>query len=195
MTTEYEWLPWLFESSSQIEWTSSGRMERKYFDWFAELLQIERQEEWYTVSKDEVCEERGGRALLLSSHFNDSLFAAVSSAYPGKDICSVILMTVNTTTEYQWHLWLFAERASEFWKDRENQRKFLDWFGTEEMNLNSQRDWLQISEEDVKQRGGKGLLEEHNGSLFKALESVYSEIEWLPWLFRSSVPLGFFSSF
>lgn len=146
-----------------------------YFNWLAEELGIERQQEWYSISKDEVCDARGGRALLLSADFKGSLFAALSSSY----------------AEYEWQPWFYEECGIEFWKDKQNQRKFLDWFA-EENSIESQREWLQLIEEDIKESGGQGLLEEYNGSLFRALEAVYSQTEWLPWLHLPSVPLGSF---
>jgi hypothetical protein len=43
---------------------------------------------------------------------------------------------------------------------------------------------------DIKNLGGSGLVDRYNGSLYELLSSVYSENEWLPWLFVN-VPVNF----
>lgn len=76
-----------------------------------------------------------------------------------------------------------------YFDDKKNQKKFLDEFAMK-YNLTCPGDWSRITLTMMKQRGGqvcvkscykltlKGLLARHNNSLYSALSSVYSQVDW-----------------
>src|SRR5690606_11526957 len=46
------------------------------------------------------------------------------------------------------------------------------------------RDWYNIKEMDILERGGAGLLKHYNGYLVAAISEIYDNYDWQPWLFK-----------
>jgi hypothetical protein len=77
---EFIWHPWLFESRSKGVWLNL-EVQREFFDWTAEQLQIEVQEDWYRCNFTQFA-QIGGRGLL-KHHDGKSFMKALASVYPG----------------------------------------------------------------------------------------------------------------
>lgn len=55
-------------------------------------------------------------------------------------------------------------------------------------------DWYQLTVEMVTKHGGRTMIiNYYNGSPFTALQAVYPEHEWLPWVF-SATPKGLWTN-
>lgn len=64
----------------------------------------------------------------------------------------------------------------------------------ERLNCKTLDDWYNVTVDDIHQCGGGGLLSRvFNGSLFKALQSIYPDHEWHPWKLRQKLPIGYFN--
>lgn len=134
--------------------------QRKYFDWLASELGIEKSDEWYNVLTSDVINNYGYG--LIGRHYNTSMIAALEAVYP----------------EFTWHPWKFRAVQRKFWDDLSNQRSYFDWLG-EELDINKPHKWQKVLIHEVKKRNGGGLLAGHyDGSLFKALKTVYPHLEW-----------------
>lgn len=71
----------------------------------------------------------------------------------------------------------------EYWKNLNNQRKYFDWIG-KELKITKFEDWYDVSPVDIYHRGGTPLLTQfYDGQFTKALMTVYSDVNWLPWKF------------
>ena len=70
-----------------------------------------------------------------------------------------------------------------FWSSVENQRNYFDWF-EKKMNFKNKFDWYLITEKEIRNYGGSGLLWGYNNSLQQALKSIYPNYEWIPWKFH-----------
>ncbi len=58
--------------------------------------------------------------------------------------------------------------------------------------MKSLEEFYPISPEEVRKQGATGLLNYiYDGSLVKALQSVYSNHTWYPWKFEQRVDRGF----
>jgi len=69
----------------------------------------------------------------------------------------------------------------------------LDWLGGQ-LGFKSREDWYQIQQKDFIANHGATLLIKHfHSSPHALLSSVYSDFNYLPWLF-SQVPAGFFDT-
>lgn len=131
--------------------------QRELLDRIASNLQIERQEDWYRVSKRQLAAMQQD-ALLF---YYGSLYSAARSNYP----------------EYEWMPWRFAVLPVKFWDNVENQKKCLEWIG-ERLGIQTMEDWVKVSRQAVMQAGGRRLLGFHQKSLLKTLETVYPEFNW-----------------
>lgn len=76
---EEEWIPWLFEKTPANFWNDREN-QRRFFDWLAKELKIEKWEHWKRVTKEMVV-ERGGGGLL--THYGHSHVKALHAIYPG----------------------------------------------------------------------------------------------------------------
>lgn len=156
--SEFDWMLWksqLFNSQSR---------SRSFFDWFAQQLGIELQEEWYRFTNSDVA-ERGGSAILDFHSY--SLCGALQSCFP----------------EYQWHPWLFCFSSHSPNRFKWNFRSYFDWIA-DQLDIQRQEDWYSVSSRDIEDRRGSYFLQQTGGSLASALVTCYPEFAWMPWSFR-----------
>jgi hypothetical protein len=168
---QYIWHPWRFSTSLHTFWVERSN-QRKYIDWLADELNIETQDDWNYISHTEVT-RRGGSALL--NIYGNSLFKTLSSVYP----------------EFEWSPCFGEAEVPRFWSSVENQRKFLDWFAFVH-GIEEPHHWYGVTGSSLKEAGGARLFFYYD-SVFSALQAVYPEQLWLPWLF-SSYPATYWNS-
>jgi len=126
-------------------------------------------ERWYSVSVADFNKNGGKRLLAL---YDTSPFTLLSSLYPNS----------------HWLPWLFKDPPNSLWEKKENHKKFLDWLGGQ-LGYAQRSDWYQITQPVIAQYGGNALISRY-GSLFSLISSVYSDFEYLPWMFVH-VPRGY----
>ncbi len=90
--------------------------------------------------------------------------------------------------EHHWYEWKFKALPHHYWKKAIHQRQYFERIA-KRLHVNRMEDWYRVRATDVIGLG-KHPLEMYDGSLYKALATVYPEEEWLPWKF-DTVPLGF----
>ena len=134
---------------------------RRYFDWLAIKLGIERPEDWYQVSRKDIVERRGE---YLLRHFNSHV-EILQILYP----------------KFDFKPWLFPVTPIQFWNDPKNVKRYLRWF-EKQVGIKRYSDWYKISYQDFVDHHGVGLVEQYNGSVFRMLTSVFPEKNWKPWL-------------
>jgi hypothetical protein len=164
---QYEWYPWLFTHSPSKFW-SSWSNQRRYLNWVAEELGIETQHQWYSISNEDIISMQG--TTLLGQH-NSSMHRALQYVYP----------------EYEWHGWFFEILPRNYWKDINNQRKFLDWIESEAL-IEHKEQWYTTDTNQLRTLGIHRLLCIYNNSLIDMLQAVYHEHTWYPWLFDRVPP-------
>eukprot|EP01118_Nematostelium_gracile_P006691 TRINITY_DN2154_c0_g1_i1.p1 TRINITY_DN2154_c0_g1~~TRINITY_DN2154_c0_g1_i1.p1 ORF type:complete len:503 (+),score=96.97 TRINITY_DN2154_c0_g1_i1:89-1597(+) len=75
--------------------------------------------------------------------------------------------------------------------DKDNEKTFFDVYLVDKLGLKSKEDWYKVTQEDVFKLGGEGLLRTvYDGSLTKALQSVYPDHKWFPWKFPERLSPG-----
>lgn len=62
-----------------------------------------------------------------------------------------------------------------YWKQKDNQRVCLDAIA-KKFNVVENKDWGKITNVDVINNGGSNVLKQYGGSLFRALQSIFSGI-------------------
>jgi hypothetical protein len=173
----HTWHPWLFKRVPHDYWKSMER-RRLYISWLSEQLNIERLEDWYSVSVDAVRRNYAG-SRFLSQCYKGSLNLALRDLYPN----------------HTWKVWRFRHSRvpSQFWKNRNNQKELFEHLATT-MKHTQWEDWYSVKYDDLVFHGASGVVSrQYQGSLHKALTSIFPEHEWLPWLF-STLPRNYWSN-
>lgn len=165
---EYNWDVFSFSNTPQ-----KTQNPRAFCDWFACQFGIVKQEDWYIVTY-EALRQKGGSGLLQQSDY--SLFKLLQAVYP----------------EYLWYNWLFVYPSRNLWNSADNQRKCLDWLA-EELNVATTEHWYTVTSESLKEKGGSSLLSHYDDFLAIALENIYQEYYWAPWLFPK-VPFRYWTT-
>lgn len=110
---------------------------------------------WYKVKQSDV--SRAGGHHLLQHHYDGCLAKALITLYP----------------QHKWAVWKFSKVPNNFWDDMDNQREFFDAVG-KSFGVVNEHDWYKITQQHIVDQGGAGLLSGHyNGSLAKALMTMY----------------------
>ena len=128
--------------------------------WLGEQLGYKTKEDWYKITTYDF-EKNHGEGLLVS-YYNSSAYQLLTSLYP----------------EYEWLFWKFTPAPQSSWKSKENQLKYMAWLG-EQLGYKTKEDWYKITQKDIENNYGHGLLKHYNGSPYQLLSSVYPEYEWL----------------
>lgn len=148
--------------------------QRIFFDWVGKKLNITKWQDWYNVSLLDI--QKNGGHTLIGHHYAKSHIKALMTIY----------------SEHPWRVWQFKRTTKSFWKDRKNQRNFLDWVAHEK-KFTKWEDWYQVSCADIANLGGRSLLNLYNGSHIQAITTNYPEHLWLPWKFQV-VPHNFWEN-
>jgi hypothetical protein len=136
---------------------------KRYFDWLAEELGIESQQDWYLCTNTQIG-KCSGHAVLLQ--YRNCLPTALENLYPA----------------FEWRRWLFTQVAADYWTHT-NKRKYFDW-AAEELGISRQEEWYRVKPRDgYRLKGVDGILKQHNNSFLKALVNTYNEYEWQIWRF------------
>lgn len=164
--SEYEWNPFQFATLPHNYYQDQNN-QRSALDWAAEKLEINIQEDWYSVSVNDV--NAIGLSGLFSHYYNGSLFPALVSVY----------------SEFEWDPYRFESipRSHSLDVKKKKHRQVLDRIASR-LQIVSQRDWYRITTKQF-QREDSAFLESYNGSLYNALRHVYSEFEWNPFFCRN----------
>lgn len=165
--TEFNWNQFSFVHSS-----GKSRNPRGFCDWMASQFGIVKQQDWYLVTS-EVFRQKGGSGLL--EKWDNSLLKLLQAVYP----------------EYLWFRWLFIYPSRDIWNSREAQRQCLDWIA-EEQGIQTTEQWYLVTSETLKENGASSLLAHYDGFLAIALENIFVEFDWFPWLFPK-VPTRFWN--
>jgi hypothetical protein len=172
---EFDWHEWKFSVLPNGYWTKTQN-RRAYFDWLAYELGVDKTQDFYSVSFEQIKDKNGASAMRC---YNDSLYNALCSVYP----------------EYKWNIWNFEYFSvpNGFWCEKENQRSYLNWIG-EELGISEMDDWYNVTTVDLRHRGGVALLGQYGHNMYNILSTLYPQHEWLEWQFKS-VTQGFWDNF
>jgi hypothetical protein len=167
LTECYSEFMWDVQRFSLSEQWKSPSTHRQCFDKLAEQLGIEKQEDWYSITKTQLQDKES------LYKYQGCYITCIQRAYP----------------EYVWYPWLFPVCPVGYWTQLANQRAYLEWLASV-LSIEKREDWYAIKTAHFIQHGGIGLLAEYENSFIKALQTVYADYDWLPWLFHQ-VPAKF----
>jgi hypothetical protein len=80
-------------------------------------------------------------------------------------------------------IWTQGRVPRGFWKLKKNRLMYLRWLG-KTIGYKRPDDWYEVTKKDFANNSGGGLLANcYKGSYIKALEELYPDKKWFPWLF------------
>eukprot|EP01118_Nematostelium_gracile_P008957 TRINITY_DN2995_c0_g1_i2.p1 TRINITY_DN2995_c0_g1~~TRINITY_DN2995_c0_g1_i2.p1 ORF type:complete len:358 (-),score=67.60 TRINITY_DN2995_c0_g1_i2:91-1164(-) len=136
--------------------------ERFRVDRLGHKLGVKHLDDWYQFGSVEF--EKESRLMTKYQH---SPYQVLKNVYP----------------HHKWRPWSFKGVPRNFWRDRSNQKMFVDDLENE-LGIKSKEDWYHVSRKEVMARGGGTMLDLYfGGSLFKLLTSFYPHHDWIQWKF------------
>jgi hypothetical protein len=79
---------------------------------------------------------------MLQDHYNGSLLTYLKTMQP----------------DHEWLEWKFIRTPKSFWKEKANQRKFLEW-AAKQLKVNKMEDWHRVSIPQLRDIGGTRLMQ------------------------------------
>jgi hypothetical protein len=149
---QFDWKIWQFRSVPVGFWEIIQN-QRNFFDWIADCVNIQQQEDWYEFTCNDIKAVATNR--LLSQYYGSCLFKALSAVYP----------------EFTWQAWRFPSHVpSSHWESIANQQNYFDWLA-EQLNITNTEDWYKVSPSQLRETGGTKLLKQK-----------YHRTSYLTWL-------------
>ena len=101
-------------------------------------LDIKEPSDWYKVSQIVIqsSDNLSNNIKKFKAHFGNSILAQYNS--------SLQSILQDLYPNYNWLPWKFENCPRNFWKDIQNQRKFLDWVGNQ-LNIKEMSDWYKVN--------------------------------------------------
>ena len=128
--TEYEWLPWRFSRAPPGFW-SDPLNQRKFMDWAAKELKINKLSDWHQVRCRDL-DELGGKTLLKKHNY--SVTKVLQDIYP----------------EHDWLSWTYENNTMKAVQQNET-IDFIE-YAAKQLNIKELKDWENITAE-VKNKG------------------------------------------
>ena len=152
MYPEYNWIIWKFKRVKSNYWQNKEN-HTKYMDWLGKELGYTTMED-YKITRRYFKNNYGGG--LLNRYYNHSCIELVFSMYP----------------DYNWIIWKFKKVKSNYWQNKENHKKYMDWLG-KELGYTTMEDWYKITQKDITDNYGGGLINRYyNGSCIELVSSM-----------------------
>lgn len=155
---DHRWLQWKFVDNMPRGLWDNVQIQNDFVHHLARELKVNRMEDWYQVSQAQICQS-GGSGLLLRYQMS-----------PSKMITSLL-------PEYPWNMEKFTRKITGKWDNMQLQRNFLLEIG-KRLNITKMEDWYEITQLQIIEKGGGGLLQRHRTSISRMITTVFSEHEW-----------------
>lgn len=154
----HEWKPWKFNDHAWRDMWEDVSLQRTFVDELAVALNIATMDDWYAVTQAQICDHGGGG---LISKYNSS---------PSKMITSIL-------TEHTWELQRFLHSPKGMLEEVRSQRELLNSIG-QKLCIKSMEDWYNVTGSEIREHGGKGLLQKYRNSSSRMITSVFSDHKW-----------------
>ena len=155
---EYEWLPWLFESTPQQYWNDETQI--KFAIWLGKTLCYKNMDDWYQITQKIIQDNKGGG--LLCNKYNGSPLMFLKGVFP----------------DYEWLPWKFGMTSLGYWNEKGNHRIYANWLG-KTLGYKNMDDWYQINQKIIHDYYGAGLLgTKYNDSPKLFVMTIYREHTW-----------------
>ena len=162
MYPNYNWFIWKFHKGPQSYWKDENNV-KEYMEWLKLELGYTTMDDWYKITQKDIINNYG-RNLFRYYTINK----LVPSIYPN----------------HNWLIWKFAFQLKNEWKNKKNQKEYMEWLG-KELGYTTMDDWYKITCEDIINNYGSTLLNGYyNSSPSKLVIETYPNDNWLIWKFQ-----------
>jgi hypothetical protein len=131
---------------------------RDFLDNLGKQLGFKRMDDWIHITMKQIV-ENGGSTILL--RHGRSPFKLLKSVY----------------SKHNWNGFNFCKVGRRYWEKKENQKLFMNEF-SKQLGIESMDDWYKISQKQIIDHGGLGLLTHYGNSLSLLITSIYSNHKW-----------------
>jgi hypothetical protein len=135
-----------------------------YAEWLGKKLGYKKYEDWYNLTAPLIQNNYGSG--ILSKYYKNSSILFLKSIYP----------------EYDWLEWLFTKTTNNFWKNKENRKKYAEWL-SKILEIKETHNWYSITKDTIKNNYGASL---NISSIKDLLKEIFPEEEWLEWKFTNT---------
>ncbi len=138
-----------------------------YLAWLEKTKGFSQPEDWYSIQHADFQRYNGWN--LLCSY----------------DKCSVIEAACELHPSLKGREWLFDRVPSDFWGDKTNQLRYLEW-AQAELGIKVWRDWYSVTQRDLRRlKKGSSLLHQYGGSIYSLCNTLWPQHDWVPWYFNA----------
>jgi hypothetical protein len=128
---------------------------RALLDRLADMLEIKVIDDWYSIERE------GATITKKYTKLKENI-----------DIRNALLSNYPDT---EWQPWRFSSCPRQYWQDRANSLKFLDWMA-EQCQFTSYLQFQTLKVEDYEKFGAKGLLQTYNMSISMVISIIFQNI-------------------
>ena len=170
---DHKWEPWKFSDGGNVrKYWKETENQKEYLNWLATQLGIQKMEDWYDITLDQVKKNEGFG--LIKATKATSVHDIMKSAFP----------------DQKWLLFQFKDQVPRgYWEDLANKLEYFDWLAVQ-LGVKTKEDWYSVTKENFIQHYGNTIMAKFGNSPAAALQDVYPQHHWLPWKFNK-LPLGY----
>jgi very-short-patch-repair endonuclease len=136
-----------------------------FLDFAKNKLDIKEYEDWYNLTKDDLC-KLGGSAICIKSSLAS-------------------ILNIYTKDKFIYYDWIFKCVPMRFWENKENQKQYMNWL-FKKLEYKSIEDWYKLTEDLLRSNYGRGLLNVYNDITYNVISNIFVTYEWLPWKFEKT---------
>eukprot|EP01118_Nematostelium_gracile_P012865 TRINITY_DN4772_c0_g1_i7.p2 TRINITY_DN4772_c0_g1~~TRINITY_DN4772_c0_g1_i7.p2 ORF type:complete len:225 (+),score=35.19 TRINITY_DN4772_c0_g1_i7:705-1379(+) len=144
-------------SNRKHSWDSI-HSQRALLDDISKKLNIQKKEDWYTITQAQIIDKGGGG--LLKGRYKGSVMKMVTAIFP----------------EHPWNLFNFSKWTGK-WDDIELQREFIVDLA-KELKITKMEDWYSVTTIQIHNHGGASLLKHYRSSPSNMLTSLFPQHKW-----------------
>lgn len=146
-----------WDSDKFASWKDMDK-QRNYLDALSQKLGYTSKEDWYKVSRYNFCDKGGYNLMQIY----------------GKSPTNIV---ITVYSDHIWEMWCFKKAPVGFWKEKDNQLKYLEWL-FRKLGYTQLEDYYRISTAILRENYGRPLLSHYGGSPSRILASLYPQHPW-----------------
>ena len=147
----------LIKEVPKEKWKSIST-QRKILENIETELKIKKQEDWYSISNQQIIDIGARKVLEI---YGNSLTLLLKTVYPEKT----------------WNYFLFKSIPRNYWRSLSNQQKYFDFF-IKERNFQSLDDFYQIETKDLFSSKARSIMYLYSDNFYITLKNVYPNYPW-----------------